>query len=183
MKTLSSVLSFVVGVLLASALLVLSGAIVARYFITKLTATPPKPTFNKTVVMAPPKPKLATPEPAKQSSTPKASPSTKAVSVAKTGTVNETITPKPSSSPSSSPSPSASPSPSPTDGYRGRVVQPIGLILRNDPNSGSAQVGGIDYNQQVTVLEKSPDGVWVRVRLEGSQTEGWVKAGNVEKVQ
>jgi uncharacterized protein YgiM (DUF1202 family) len=63
------------------------------------------------------------------------------------------------------------------------VVQPIGLILRNDPNSSSAQVGGIDYNQQVTVLEKSSDGVWIRVRLEGSQKEGWVKAGNVEKVQ
>jgi len=180
MKTLSSVLSFLVGVLLASALLMLGGALVARYFITKLTAIPPKPTFtNKPTAVVPPKSSAVASPAAKQSETPKASPSAKPVSVAKAVTVaNETPTPKPSLSPSSSPSPSASP----TDGYRARVVQPIGLVLRDNPNSGSAQVGGIDYNQKVTVLERSSDGVWIRVRLEGSQKEGWVKAGNTEKV-
>ncbi len=181
MKTLSSVLSFFVGVLLASALLVLSSAIVARYFITKLTALPPKPTFTtKTTVKAPPKPNATAAATPKPSIAPKPSPSAKPVSVAKVDSVvNESTTPKPSLSPS----PQASPKPpSPTDGYRARVVQPIGLVLRDNPTSGSAQVGGIDYNQQVTVLEQSPDGVWIRVRLEGSQKEGWVKAGNTEKV-
>lgn len=96
--------------------------------------------------------------------------------------------PSPSAQPAASPAPSAAPSPSPSvapspvpEGYSARVTQPIGLILRQDPSADAAQVGGIDFNQTVTVLEDTPDGGWQRVRSENG-AEGWVKGGNTEKL-
>jgi hypothetical protein len=66
--------------------------------------------------------------------------------------------------------------------YQARVVQPIGLILRDGPGRDSNQIGGIEYNSRVVVLEESPDKAWQRVRLENSDRSGWVKAGNTERV-
>jgi uncharacterized protein YgiM (DUF1202 family) len=62
------------------------------------------------------------------------------------------------------------------------VTEPIGLVIRSDPSQDADRVGGVEYEQELTVLETSSDGEWLRVRLSGSDTEGWVKAGNVEKV-
>ncbi len=172
MKALSSVLSFIVGVLLAMALLTLTGAIVARYFITKLTALPPKPVFTTAQAKRPASP-----------ASPKVNqPATVSANQPVANTKPSPATNEATAKPSPKPSPSASPKPSPTDGYAARVVQPIGLVLRSNPAYDSPPIGGIDFNQQVTVLEQSPDGVWIRVRLAGSNQEGWVKAGNTEKV-
>jgi hypothetical protein len=87
----------------------------------------------------------------------------------------------PKASPVPTPSPSAVPSPSPEAGYAARVTQPIGLILRQDPSTDSVQIGGVDFNQELTVLEDAPDGGWQRVRLTNG-SEGWVKGGNTEKL-
>ncbi len=77
-------------------------------------------------------------------------------------------------------SPAASPSPA-TEGFAARVNQPIGLILRQEASADAAQIGGVDFNQQVTVLQDSPDGGWQKIRLtDGS--EGWVKGGNTERI-
>lgn len=66
--------------------------------------------------------------------------------------------------------------------YQARVVQPIGLILRDGPGRDSNQIGGIEYNSRVVVIEESPDKEWQRVRLENSDRAGWVKAGNTERL-
>jgi Bacterial SH3 domain len=71
--------------------------------------------------------------------------------------------------------------PLPAGAFAGRVSQPIGLILRDSPGRDSSQIGGIDYNDKVVVLETSADGDWQKVRLQMGDREGWVKAGNVEK--
>ncbi len=76
---------------------------------------------------------------------------------------------------------SPSPKPLPPGAYEGRVSQSIGLILRDAPGRDSGQIGGIEYNDKVTVLETSSDGDWQKVRLQSSDREGWVKAGNIEK--
>jgi hypothetical protein len=55
-------------------------------------------------------------------------------------------------------------------------------VLRQNPNRESARLGGLEYDDEVTVLEKSPDGEWIRVRLQDSDIEGWVKAGNTERL-
>lgn len=76
---------------------------------------------------------------------------------------------------------SPSPKPLPSGAYEGRVSQSIGLILRDAPGRESGQIDGIEYNDKVTVLETSSDGDWQKVRLQPSDREGWVKAGNIEK--
>jgi len=63
-----------------------------------------------------------------------------------------------------------------------RVTYPEGLILRDAPNAEAAQIGGIGYNQEVIVLEETEDQEWQRVRLPSSE-EGWIRAGNVERIE
>ena len=156
----SGLLKFFTGFTLAIALLFFAGVNVTRYLITRLTAPPPRPTFPN------------------DSPTPAASPAQAANS------------PKPSttaSQPAASAQPNqvfATPSPSPSEpgAYEARVTESIGLVLRQDPSQDAERLGGVEYNQEITVLETSSDGEWIRVRLADSDTEGWIKAGNVEKV-
>lgn len=90
-------------------------------------------------------------------------------------------TPSPVASPDTAAPPSPETSPSPTDGYAARVTQPIGLILRDQPSREAGRIGGIEFNQPLTVLEDSSDGGWQRVRLSNG-AEGWVRAGNTERL-
>lgn len=65
--------------------------------------------------------------------------------------------------------------------YRAVVVYPEGLLLRDRPGYDAGRIGGVAYNQEVVVLEESADKVWQRLRVDTGE-EGWVKAGNVERV-
>ena len=67
--------------------------------------------------------------------------------------------------------------------YRARVTWEQGLSLRTEPGASANRIGGLDYNQQIVVLEESPDKNWQRVRLADGDREGWIKAGNIEKIQ
>jgi Bacterial SH3 domain len=93
---------------------------------------------------------------------------------------------KPSPSPSATPSPTsqtpAESTPSPTDGYLATVNFPSGLSVRDNPSSDAARIGGVEFNQEVVVLEDSSDGDWQRIRSQTSDLEGWVKAGNLKRV-
>lgn len=146
---LINLIKFLLGFALAIALLGLGGVVAARYFVTKLTAPPPRPTF-------------ANDKPVK------------AAVAAKSGASGNTAA---SQGDTASPAPALEPG-----AYQARVVQPIGLILRDGPGSSSNQIGGIEYDSRVVVLEESPDKVWQRVRIENSDRTGWVKAGNTERV-
>ncbi|MEO0409912.1 MAG: SH3 domain-containing protein [Cyanobacteria bacterium P01_A01_bin.135] len=138
----------VIGVGLAIGLLVGGGYAAARYFMTRLTTLPARPSFSEEQVAGAP--------PASDGSQPGA----------------DALAESPTS-----------PQPDPiddADAYQARVIQPIGLILRQGPDTSTTQIGGIDYNEQLTVLSESEDGAWIQVRLPGSEVTGWVKAGNTE---
>lgn len=144
----------VLGVTVALLLLSLAGVATARYFMARLSVLPPRPTFENDA-----------PPPAQSS------PSNAAV---------------PKSTPAAAPAPTPSPTPTPSleaGDYEAVVVQPIGLVLREGPGTTFAQLGGIDYNDKIIVLEDSPDKQWTKVRVVDSGQEGWIKAGNTRKSQ
>jgi len=150
---LSRLIQTLIGAVLAIGLLFGAGVAMARYFMTRLTTLPPRPTFSEETVAS------ALPE--------------------DTGAVAD-ATEAPSDSQSV-----ITPEPVPVDtadAYQARVIQPIGLILRQGPDSSTTQLGGIDYNDELTVLSESDNGEWIQVRLLGSEVTGWVKAGNTEPV-
>ncbi|RZM75587.1 SH3 domain-containing protein [Leptolyngbya iicbica] len=70
----------------------------------------------------------------------------------------------------------------PPDSYLAVVVQPIGLVMRSGPGAENQQLGGIDYQDQVIVLETDEAGNWLKVRVQSTGQEGWVKAGNTEAI-
>lgn len=71
--------------------------------------------------------------------------------------------------------------PLPEGAYAAKVSQSIGLIVRDAPSQDGNSISGVDFNERVTVIETSADGTWQKIRLSNNQ-EGWVRAGNVEKV-
>jgi hypothetical protein len=153
---------FFVGLLVAAFILGSGGYFLFNYAVAKLTTPPPKPIF--------PNDNPSYKKQAKRSKTPAG----KDQAVADSAPA--------SSSPNSVPSPVPSPS-LPPGAYMGRVTQPIGLILRDKPEGPATQLGGLEYNEIVAVLETSSDNAWQKVRLLKGDKEGWVKGGNIEKAQ
>ena len=147
---------FLVGFILAIAILIGCGALVGTYFMFRLSQPPEKPIFANDT---PPD----KPEPTPTSSPQKSSPS-------------------PSASPSPSPSPSPSEEALEAGQYKARVTWSDGLVVRGEPNLEANRVGGVEHNQTIVVLEDSADGKWQRVRSEDGKVEGWVKAGNNTKL-
>ncbi|HHP7232347.1 MAG TPA: SH3 domain-containing protein [Xenococcaceae cyanobacterium] len=70
----------------------------------------------------------------------------------------------------------------PENAYYARVTWPQGLSLRAEPSINSARIGGIGYDAEIIILEQSADRQWQRVQIPWNQQEGWVKAGNTERV-
>jgi hypothetical protein len=150
----SPLIKLLLGLFLAVAFLTGMGVFAMRY-VAQVTAPPPKPMF------------------------PNDRPSVKV-------TAKPSAT-KPSAKPAAKPSPQPSASPSPTalkpGTYYARITQPDGLNVRESPDKEANRVGGVIFNEQVIVLEESADGGWQRIRLESNGTEGWIKAGNSERVE
>lgn len=96
---------------------------------------------------------------------------------------------KPSPSPSKKPpssaprtSATATPTPLPKGSYRATVNFPSGLSVRSAPKSDATRVGGVDFAEEVLVLETSDDAQWQRIRVDSSGEEGWIKAGNIKRL-
>lgn len=70
----------------------------------------------------------------------------------------------------------------PPGSYAAIVVQPLGLVMRSGPGAEHEQLGGVDYQDEVLVLETNEAGTWMKVRIESTGQEGWVKAGNTQNV-
>jgi len=101
--------------------------------------------------------------------------------VKKAANITKPKTPAPTAN---KPSPASStPSPLASGSYPARVTWEQGLTIRAEPNLESERIGSLDYNQKIVVLEQSQDEKWQHVRLADSDLEGWVKAGNTERVQ
>jgi Bacterial SH3 domain len=152
---ISGLLKLILGFVLAIAVLLGTGVTVALYFVNRTAIPPAKPTFAND------------------------NPAFKNQDTKETKTKS-----KPESKPETSPNPSPTKTPEelPPGAYTGRVTWSEGLSLRAKPNQESEKVGGVAFNQKIIVLEENPDKSWVKIRLEDSKQEGWVKVGNIERV-
>ncbi|MEH2064610.1 MAG: SH3 domain-containing protein [Nostoc sp.] len=166
---LSGFTKFILGFFLAIAVLVGSGVAVALYFINRTGVPPAKPVFSNDS----PSVKAQAPKGTERGGgKPTLTPETQAQS-----------SPTPTSTPTESPKATPSPKPLPSGAYRGRVSWAEGLSLRSQPNQEAEKIGGVGFNQKIIILEESGDKAWQKIRLEGTEQEGWVKAGNTEKVE
>ncbi|MBD2355567.1 SH3 domain-containing protein [Tolypothrix sp. FACHB-123] len=169
----SNVLKFILGILLAIAILIGSGVATALYFLNRTAIPPTKPIFsndNPSQKVQSPKPGDKVAKNTNSSATPSPSPS-----------ANATASPSPTST--ESPKVEESPTPLPPGAYRGTVTWSQGLSLRAEPKQDAERVGGVGFNQKVVILEESPDKLWQKIRQEDTNQEGWVKAGNTQRVE
>ncbi|OKH18999.1 peptide-binding protein [Hydrococcus rivularis NIES-593] len=154
MRRIANIFQFLIGFFLG--ILVLAGGTTAAayVFFTKMSANPPKPIFAEE----------------KQENT--------AATQPQQPTVAE------SSSPDSSDRQVQEDQQDelPAGAYKARVTWSEGLSLRSEPSREAKRVGGVDYNAELIVLQDSIDKQWQKVRLLDGTQEGWVKAGNVEKI-
>jgi hypothetical protein len=160
---ISNVLKYILGIFLAIVVLIGGGAATALYLMNRTAIPPTKPIFandSPTIKAQAPK-------------TPGASPALTPV---------EAQTPKPNPTPTLSPDTTESKKPLPPGAYPARVSWSQGLILRAEAKQDAERIGGVGFNQKIVVVEESEDKVWQKIRLEGSDKEGWVKAGNTQKV-
>ena len=157
MSSLLGLLKFITGFSLAIAILLFSGMYTTRYLVTRLTAPPNRPVFPEESASSLPEPEDDSSGNVENDSTSDAALQPDAQSL------NDTPPLEPGA-------------------YKARVIQPIGLILRQGPDVSTTQLGGIAYNETVIVLSESNDQRWIQVRLPGSNVEGWVKNGNTEKL-
>lgn len=155
--SLSGIAKFLIGFILAIAILCAGGGAVGYYFFTKLSVNPAKPIFaeeqkGKSSVKPPDGEQKPTPSSQKA---------------------------KPTASPSASPEPKQLP----PGAYEARVTWPEGLSLRDSPSLNANRIGGVAYNQEIIILKASDDNKWQRVKLAGGEQEGWIKAGNIQRVE
>ncbi|MCC5623167.1 SH3 domain-containing protein [Nostoc sp. CHAB 5715] len=165
---LSGLIKFILGFFLAIAVLIGGGAAIALYFMNRTGIPPAKPVFSND-------------SPSVKAQAPKATEPGGAKSTLKPGTKTES-SPSSTSAPTESPKATPSAKPLPSGAYRGRVSWSEGLSLRSQPNQEAEKIGGVGFNQKIIILSESEDKSWQKIRLEGSEQEGWVKAGNTEKV-
>ncbi|MEA5554418.1 SH3 domain-containing protein [Anabaena cylindrica UHCC 0172] len=144
------VFKYILGFLLAIAVLLGSGLTIALYFVNR-TAIPPE------------RPKFANDNPKPKPDKPKAT--------------------QVKATPTSTPTPTKSPKSLPAGAYQALVTWPQGLSMRDQPTIDAKSIGGVAANQKVIILETSQDKNWQKIRVEGSDQEGWVKAGNTKKVE
>ena len=69
----------------------------------------------------------------------------------------------------------------PPNAYYANVTWSEGLSLRAEPSIDADRIGGVGYNARILILEDSADKRWQKVRIPGSEEEGWVKAGNIKR--
>lgn len=101
-------------------------------------------------------------------------PSSPAKPVAATQPKPAAVVPKPSPTPSPQPSPSVS---------RARITLGEGLNVRQGASADTERVGGVDYDDEVAILEESQDKQWTKIRVERDGLEGWIKSGYTEPLK
>ncbi|MEO3704051.1 SH3 domain-containing protein [Trichormus azollae] len=167
---LSGLLKLILGFVLAITVLLGSGLTIALYFVNRTAIPPARPKFaNDNPQTKPDKPKVTQ---VKATSTPKPTPSS-------TASPTPSFTTSPTSPTST---PTESPDSLPPGAYQGIVTWSQGLSMRDQPTLGAQSVGGVGANQKVIILEESPDKNWQKIRIEGTDKEGWVKAHNTKRV-
>ncbi|WP_315790799.1 SH3 domain-containing protein [Fischerella sp. JS2] len=155
----TQILKYIFGFILAMAILIGGGFAMALYFMNRVSAPPPKPIY-------------ANDNPVVKAQAPKS----------QTSKTNQVSLEESSPTPQKSPKPEESAQSLPPGAYKARVTWKQGLRLRKEPTADSERTGGVAFNQKVIVLEESSDKDWQKIRLENGEQEGWVKSGNVQKI-
>jgi Bacterial SH3 domain len=128
------------------------------FFITQMSARPPKPVFaeerdgGKPVAIAKAKPKAGVVATAP-------SPSPEGVDLVEPDKIK----------------------PLAPEAYDAKVLWKDGLSLKQDPDPNSEKVGGVEFNAKVAIVETSDDKQWVKIQSEKENLQGWVRAGNIDK--
>ena len=153
------------GLLLAAALLAVGSYFAVNYAYNQLTQLPPKPTFPN--------------------DNPNFIKKSKAKSTGKNIALPQNEDEKPDNEKQGSkdkPKEQEEPKlkPLPVGAFEGRVSYPQGLVLRSSAAQDSGTIGGLEFNETLTVVETSPDGEWQKVRT-SKDKEGWVRGGNIQK--
>ncbi|TAE56000.1 MAG: SH3 domain-containing protein [Nostocales cyanobacterium] len=157
---ISGFLKLILGFVLAIAVLLGSGLTIALYFVNRTGVAPEKPLFANDNPQTKPKTEKPKATPVKDTSK-------------NTSTPETTPTPTPTETPKTLP-PGA---------YKATVTWPQGLSIRDKPGSDASSIGGVGGNQTVIILEESEDKKWQKIRIEETEQEGWVKAGNTKKIE
>jgi len=142
---------FVLGIILAMLIMTLAGASMLRYFMARTAEPPERPIYDNDL---PEDRAAATPPNVDSNSEP-----------------FDDI----AAEPELEPEPEVAPERSADGSYGAYVTQPVGLILRDGPGTDYANIGGIGYQESITVL--SEESGWLKVQLSNGE-EGWVKDGN-----
>lgn len=164
----SNVLKFILGFFLAIAILISTGVATALYFMNRTAIPPSKPVF-------------ANDNPTQRAQKPKATQTVATTTTKSSPEPSPSPTPSPTST--ASPNPEESPKPLPPGAYQGKVTWSQGLSLRTEPQQDAQRVGGVAFNQTVVILEESGDKLWQKIRQEDTNQEGWVKAGNTQRIE
>ena len=141
---------FVLGIILAMFIMTIAGAAMLRYFMARNAENPDRPGYENDL----PEDRPAAAAPDGTSAEP----------------ASEAIEPEPEPEPETEPSASGD--------YQVVVTQPVGLILRDGPGTDFANIGGIEFEEAVTVIGE--DSGWLNVILSNGQ-EGWIKDGNTAR--
>ncbi|NEO26852.1 MAG: SH3 domain-containing protein [Kamptonema sp. SIO4C4] len=165
----SKLAQFILGVVSGLLLLGVSGAATGYYFFSRMAANPPRPVFSEE------RPDTESTEGENSDSAEDSPP--------KPETAAEDQQANPEDAQDEEPEEPEEPEEELEPGaYKALVTWPDGLSLRDEPSLEAERIGGIAYEQEMIILETSNDGRWERVRIPGSDQEGWVKAGNSEPV-
>ncbi|MCS6958766.1 MAG: SH3 domain-containing protein [Pseudanabaenaceae cyanobacterium SKYGB_i_bin29] len=65
---------------------------------------------------------------------------------------------------------------------KGKVVPDIGLVLRESPSSESGGSSGVPFNAEISILEETEDGEWLKIRDDSTGATGWVRSANIDRV-
>ncbi len=159
MNRLSSLFQFILGFFLGVFILAGGTAALGFIFFSRMAAPPPKPVFAE--------------ETKEKQTTEKKSP-----------LPTKTETPVAKSQPETAPQEKEQKKEQlPAGAYKAKVTWPEGLSLRDQPGIDANRIGGLMYNNEIIVLETSSDGGWQKVRVPGSGQEGWVRGGNIAKIE
>jgi hypothetical protein len=148
------------GFLLAIAVLLGSSVAVALYFMNRTSIPPAKPLYSND------NPALKTTNTSKVD-----------VENTPTSELKTSVSPTPIVTPTTEPSEKL-----PPGAYQGRVIWAEGLSLRSEPQQDAERVGSVAFQENIIVLQENEDKTWLKIRTEGSKQEGWVKVGNIERV-
>ncbi|MGD1899251.1 MAG: SH3 domain-containing protein [Phormidesmis sp.] len=151
---------FVLGIILAMLIMSLAGAAMVRYFMARSGEPPERPIYDNDL-----------PEDQPVAAAPEGSDSPEVSALEESAAAEIENAPEPE--PEADPEPD--PEPAPEGGYDAYVTQPVGLILRSGPGVDYTNIGGIGYEERITVLGEEAG--WLNVLLSNGE-EGWIREGN-----